>query len=51
MLLSWGKPKIFVKDKETNGAIWRLLPTPVEDSTTLETSEGDTVEAKIEGSC
>ena len=49
MLLSWGKPKIFVKDKETSGAKWRLLHTPVEDSTTLETSEGDTVEAKVEG--
>lgn len=49
MLLSWGKPKIFVKDKEQAGAIWRLLPTPVEDSTQLETTEGDTVEAKIEG--
>ena len=49
MLLSWGKPKIFVKDKEEAGAIWRLLPTPVEDTTQLETTDGDTVEAKIEG--
>lgn len=49
MLLSWGKPNIFVKDLDDTGAKVRKLFTPVEDSTSLETSEGDKNEAKIEG--
>lgn len=49
MLLSWGKPNIYVKDLDETGAEVRKLFTPVEDSTSLETSEGDKNEAKIEG--
>lgn len=48
-LLSWGKPTIYVKDLDESGAKFRALPTPVEDSTSLETSAGDKTEAKIEG--
>lgn len=48
-VIGWGKPKIIVKDLDTDGAQWRLLPTPVEDSTQLETTKGDKTEAKIEG--
>ncbi len=47
-MLSWGKPKIVVK-LDVEGAIYRLLNTPVDDSTNLETTEGDKNEAKIEG--
>jgi hypothetical protein len=47
--LSWGKPRIFVKDIETSGATWIEHPTPVEDSSTLTTEKGEKVEAKIEG--
>jgi hypothetical protein len=47
--LSWGKPKIFIKDLGTTGAKWKLLNTPVEDSTNLSSEQGDKLEAKIEG--
>lgn len=47
-LLSWGKPVIVVKSEE-EGALYRKLNTPVDDSTNLETTEGDKTEAKIEG--
>jgi hypothetical protein len=47
-ILSWGKPRIFVKAL-IDGGVLRELPTPVDDSTNLETSEGDKTEAKIEG--
>ncbi len=50
-VISWGIPNIFVKD--LNGPQsekpWTKLPTPVEDSTQLETTKGDKIEAKIEG--
>lgn len=49
MILSWGKPKIFVRSLDTIGAIWRLLVTPKEDTTNFEESEGDELEAKEEG--
>lgn len=49
MLLSWGKPNIYVKDLDETGAKVRKLYVPVEDSTSCETSEGDKTEAKIEG--
>lgn len=48
-LVSWGKPRIFIKNLNAVSAKWEEMPTPVEDSTTLETSEGDTLEAKVEG--
>lgn len=45
-LLSWGKPAIITKSE---GGKYRKLHTPVEGSTSLETTEGDKTEAKIEG--
>ena len=51
-ILSWGKPRIFVKKLDASGSAtydYRELPTPVDDSTSLETTEGDKTEAKIEG--
>lgn len=47
-VLSWGKPTIIVKSEE-DGAIYRVMATPVEGSTNLETTEGDKTEAKKEG--
>lgn len=47
--LSWGKPRIFVKDLDATSPKWAELPTPAEDSTSLETTKGDKTEAKIEG--
>lgn len=47
-VLSWGKPTIIVKSEE-DSAIYRAQPTPVEDTTNLETTEGETTEAKKEG--
>ncbi len=50
-VISWGIPKIFVKDLDgaQTSNPWVKLPTPVEDSTQLETTKGDKLEAKIEG--
>lgn len=48
-LLAWGKCRLFTKDLDKEGAKWKEWPTPVEGSTTLETSKGDKQEAKIEG--
>ena len=47
--LSWGKPRIFIKDLDTNGANWVELNTPVENSTELQPTKGDKIEAPIEG--
>lgn len=47
--IAWGKPRIFVKDADTQGAAWKELPTPEEDSTQLSAQKGDKLEAKIEG--
>lgn len=49
MILSWGKPRIWVKDLDTSGADWVEVPTPAEDTTELVTTAGDKIEAKIEG--
>lgn len=48
-VIGWGKPRIFIKDLNADVPKWEELPTPVEDSTTLETTKGDKQEAKIEG--
>ncbi|GJH39893.1 hypothetical protein RCZ04_04430 [Capnocytophaga sp. HP1101] len=52
-ILSWGKPKIeyveLVNGELPASPTWKAMPTPVENSTKLETEEGDTKEAKIEG--
>lgn len=47
--LSWGKCTVSVKSLTDSDAVWTAFTTPVEDSTTLETEEGDKLEAKIEG--
>lgn len=47
--LSWGKCTVSVKSLTDSDASWEDFATPVEDSTTLETEEGDKLEAKIEG--
>lgn len=47
--ISWGKPRIFVKDTDDNTAKWTELLTPAEGSTTLSVTKGDKLEAKIEG--
>lgn len=49
MILSWGKPRIFIKDLDVADAKWQEVPTPVEDSTQLSTTKGDKKEAKVEG--
>lgn len=48
-VLGWGKCRVFIKDLDKSGAKWAELPTPVENSTILETTKGDKQEAKIEG--
>lgn len=48
-LLGWGKCRLFTKDLDTPSAKWKEWPTPVENSTVLETTKGDKREAKIEG--
>lgn len=45
--VSWGKPRIVVK--KVGGSSYIVMPTPAEGSTSLETSQGDKMEAKIEG--
>lgn len=47
--VNWGIPRIFVKDMDDEQAAWYELNTPVEDSTELTSSQGDKLEAKIEG--
>ena len=50
MILSWGKCKIAVSPVDGTGAIsFGTVPTPVENSTSLETTQGDKQEAKTEG--
>ena len=46
--LSWGKCTLFIKSSES-GSKWKRLVTPVEDSTNLATTQGDKMEAKVEG--
>nr|DAE23382.1 MAG TPA: hypothetical protein [Myoviridae sp. ctcPl3] len=48
-VLSWGKPRIFIKDLDTENAKWKEVPTPVENSTQLTPTKGDKKEAKLEG--
>lgn len=52
MKLNWGKPRIVIRkcvDSGTNNNPFIELPTPVQSSTTLETTKGDKQEAKVEG--
>lgn len=48
-LLGWGKCRVFIKDLDAENAVWKELPTPIENTTILETTKGDKQEAKIEG--
>ena len=45
--LSWGKPTIYIKDLDTEGAKWTKIPTPVKDSTELTPTKGDKKEAPL----
>lgn len=45
--IGWGKPTI--KVKKVSGASFSELPTPIDGSTSLETTQGEKMEAKIEG--
>lgn len=47
--LSWGKPRIFVKDIDAETPKWNELNTPVQNSTELQTTKGDKLEAPVEG--
>lgn len=47
--IGWGKPRIFIKRIDTGGGTWKEVPTPVQDSTSLETTKGEKMEAKLEG--
>ena len=48
-VLGWGKCRLFVRDLDEKNAPWQEFPTPVENTTTLETTKGDKQEAKVEG--
>lgn len=48
-VLTWGKPRIFIKDIDDTSSKWIELRTPVEDSTQLTTTKGEKKEAKVEG--
>ena len=50
-ILSWGQCDIFVRkyNGTSKGSAWLKFDTPVQDSTSLETTEGDKTEAKVEG--
>lgn len=49
--LSWGKPKIEFGTSVAGAAAtaWTAFDTPVEDSSEMNTTEGDVIEAKEEG--
>ena len=47
--LSWGKPRIFIKDLDAETPAWKELNTPVQDSTELQPTKGDKMEAPVEG--
>ena len=47
--ISWGCPKIEVKKIGTGATSWEAFATPVEGSTQLTTTQGEKLEAKIEG--
>ena len=47
--VGWGKPKIEVKKLGEAPGEWQAFATPVEGTTQLTTTQGDKMEAKIEG--
>lgn len=48
MILSWGKPGLYIRPFGDNGA-YTLIPTPVENSSILNTEKGEKKEAPLEG--
>lgn len=50
-ILSWGQCDIFVRkyNGTSKGSTWLKFPTPADGSTSLDTTEGDKTEAKVEG--
>lgn len=46
---AWGKCTIFVKDLNTEGANWKKIDTPKEDTTQVTPTKGDTLTATEEG--
>ncbi|MDE7440648.1 MAG: hypothetical protein K2M69_00570 [Muribaculaceae bacterium] len=47
--VGWGKPNIYIKDLDTEGAGWEKIPTPAENTTKLTPTKGDKKEALLEG--
>ena len=47
--LGWGRPDVYVKKLGESEAAWNKLPTPVDGTTSLTTTQGEKMEAKIEG--
>ena len=47
--IGWGRPTIKVKKVSEEDTAYKTLPTPMDGTTTLETTQGDKMEAKIEG--
>lgn len=47
--LSWGKPRIFIKEIGSSSNKWSELNTPIQDTTELQTTKGDKLEAPVEG--
>ena len=47
--IGWGKPTIEIKRAGEGNEKWEAFATPVEDSTQLTTTQGDKVEARVEG--
>lgn len=50
-ILNWGECAVFARkyNGDTKGSEWIAFDTPVESSTTLETTEGEKTEATVEG--
>lgn len=51
-ILNWGECLVLARkyaDNGSKGSAWTAFDTPVESSTTLETTEGDKTEATVEG--
>ena len=52
-VITWGKPKIEIAKYEDGALpqspVWKEIPTPKENTTTLTSEKGDKKEAKVEG--
>ena len=45
----FGKPTIMFKKLNDESAVWKKMPTPKQDTTSLETEEGEDIELRDEG--